>query len=117
MDDVIEVKKQKRRGPKKLSPEDLRTHCVSVWLNDAEVKTLDGLRMGHSKGAFLRMAALTCVIERPSKIHLSTYSELARSAANLNQIAHHLNGGGAADIALISAELAAFRLALLGEQS
>ena len=86
-------------------------------MNDGEVAKLKSLLQGYSKGAFLRVAALGAVVNRPSEINLSTYSELASTAANLNQIARHLNSGGAADAEVIAAELAAFRLALLGLKS
>lgn len=116
MSDPVVLKRRQRRGPKPLAAADLRTHRITIWVSDSELARLNRMRLGQRVGEFMRAAALGTTVERPSKINLSLYSDLARSAANLNQIAYHLNGGGGVDLPQITEELAAFRLALLGKK-
>ncbi|HBW3471050.1 hypothetical protein JVW48_16700 [Klebsiella pneumoniae] len=47
-----------------LIPETLRTHCVSVRLNNAELSKLNALRGDYAKGEWLRMSSL----QKPTKI-------------------------------------------------
>lgn len=42
----------------KLLPQELRIHCVSVRLNNAELAKLNTLREHYSKGEWLRMVSL-----------------------------------------------------------
>lgn len=106
--------RKSRRGPIPLDAVERRTHCVSVRLNDAELKKLDGVRGKFQRGEWLRMAALDELPPSIPEVNRDMWVKLARSAANLNQIAHHLNAREAVEVEEIQAALAAFRMALLG---
>jgi len=119
----MEMEKQHRRrhGPQPLAPADRRDHCVSVRLHAADLAWLDEQRgpVRMQRGEYLRSAAMGKLPPQPApEINRGAWLELARSAANLNQIAHHLNSLGAiessAEAAQIAAELARFRAALIG---
>jgi small-conductance mechanosensitive channel len=80
---------------------------------------------GLSESAFMRQAALTGKIQPPlviPQINESQWRELARLAANLNQIAARLNSGEAPDAELpallqeIRRILAEIRAALIGAE-
>ncbi|MGZ3237207.1 MAG: plasmid mobilization relaxosome protein MobC [Burkholderiaceae bacterium] len=103
-----------KRGPKPLPVEEKRVHTVSVRLNDVELSKLEKTRGKYQRGEWLRIAALDKLPPTIPVINQQAYAELARSAANLNQISRHLNEGGAADAATVAALLSDFRLALLG---
>jgi hypothetical protein len=110
---------RRRYGPAPLDPADKRGHCVSVRLNIAELARLDAQRGPHQRGEWLRMAALDKLPPAPPPpINRDAWAQLARSASNLNQLAHHLNSTGliadAADAQRIRAVLDDFRRALIG---
>lgn len=91
---TLDISKHSRRGgfgKPKLPSEDVREHCVSVRLNKAELTQLDSKRGGYRRGEWLRMAALHQLAPVYPEINKEAWRELARSAANLNQITKHLN--------------------------
>jgi hypothetical protein len=89
---------------------------VSVRLNAAELLMLDerraGLRM--QRGEYLRSAALHRLPPTIPEVNREAWSTLARTAANLNQIAHRLNAGDALPLDEVRAALDAFRRDLIG---
>lgn len=90
----IDISKHSRRGgfgKPKLPSEDIREHCISVRLNKAELTQLDSKRSSYRRGEWLRMAALHQLAPVYPEVNKEAWCELARSAANLNQIAKHLN--------------------------
>lgn len=109
----------RRFGPDPLPADERRTHCVSVRLNARELQLLDErrARVGMQRGEYLRVAALKRIPRSIPEINRRAYSELARAAANLNQIARHLNAGDALSDALsldeVRKALHQFRLALI----
>lgn len=114
-------KHRRRHGPQPLADDLKRDHCVSVRLHAGELAWLDEqrgpVRMG--RGEYLRSAALGKLPPQPApEINRGAWLELSRSAANLNQLAHHLNSAGAIESSVeaveITAELAKFRAALIG---
>lgn len=108
--------KRRRRGPIPLDTADKREHTVSVRLNVDELARLDQLRchVAMQRGEYLRAAALHRLPPTIPAINREAWAELARSAANLNQIAHHLNVGGSLDFEVVRATIDAFRRSLLG---
>ena len=116
------MKQTKKTGPALLPLTEKRTHCVSVRLNDDELDELDlrrnlaGGRM--QRGAYLRAAAFRA-LPRPAvvpELNRQAWIELARAAANLNQIAAHLNMGQRQEVQDIKDRLAQFRAALIGAE-
>lgn len=106
--------RKRRTGPDPLPAAERRGHCVSVRLNAAELARLDAVRGRFQRGEWLRMAALDRLPPTVPEINREAWTDLARAAGNLNQIARHLNEGGVADAEAIRAELAAFRAMLIG---
>ena len=96
-----------------------RTYCVSVRFSAQEKEELDAARGRTAAGRFLREAFLQRKTIVVPECNRKAWSELSRSASNLNQIAHHLNLSGMAAhelrlIADIRAELSRFRASLVG---
>lgn len=106
--------RRRRRGPGTLDPEEKREHCVSVRLNVRELAQLDELRAKFQRGEWLRMASLDKLPPSIPLLNIQAWSELARAAANLNQIARALNAGSKPGG--LQDQLAKFRAALIGAQ-
>lgn len=69
----------------------LRTFCVSVRLNDAELTKLNALRKHYSKGEWLRIASLQ---NRPTvipMINIEAWKTLSDISQKLNRIATHID--------------------------
>ncbi len=111
MDDFI---KKSRRGQPPKPRSERRTHCVSVRLSIAELADLDERRGPYTRGRWMRMAALSQVPPTIPVVNREAWLELSRAAANLNQLARHLNEGAQSDTERIMSELREFRAALLG---
>lgn len=98
---------------------ELRTHCVSVRITPAELRFLDSMRGGISRGSFLRNIFLGKKIPpQVPEVNRKAYLETARWAANLNQISHffHMHGDEipAAGVREIYSYLKKFRMKLIG---
>ena len=107
-----EVTRKRRYGPAPLAAEDKRTHTVSSRLSDAELALLDerraGLRM--RRGEYLRAAALDRDLPPTiPAINREQWAALARTGANLNQIANKLNVGQPLDLEELRDEIAECR--------
>lgn len=122
---TIDTAKHSRRGgfgKPKLPSDDVREHCVSVRLNKAELTQLDSKRSGYRRGEWLRMAALHQLAPVLPEVNKEAWAELARSAANLNQITKHLNtkapdsGISRTEMFTLKRSLDAFRDALFAAQ-
>ena len=109
--------KRRRYGPLPIPAVERRTHTVSVRLNVAELARLDSLRdtVQMQRGEYLRAAALHRLPPTIPVINREAWAKLARSAANLNQIARHLNEVGASGfVNEVRAAVDMFRGDLLG---
>lgn len=92
-----------------------RNHCISVRVSADELARLDAERGHRPRGAYLRarwgqLPAPPIVPE----VNRLAWQVLARSAANLNQLAAAYHQGHIPELSAILQELAAFRSALLG---
>lgn len=104
-----------KRGRKPKSAPDKRQHLVACRLTDAEQAQLERGRGALSAGEWLRTLALARRLPRAiPEINLEAYRALARSAANLNQLARRVNAADRLEISELAATLATFRAALLG---
>lgn len=85
--------KKTNRGPKPLAPEDRREHVVMARLTSAELARLDELRERAriQRGPYIRAAALDRLPQTIPTPNRQAWAKLAGPAANLNQIARHLN--------------------------
>lgn len=85
-------------------------------LNAQELAFLDSVRGRHSRAEAVRFLLNE---ERPPQVpelNQGAWIELAKPAANLNQIALKLNVGELPEIAEIREQLSAFRAALIGAE-
>ena len=113
---TTDVSKRSRRGPAPLAAADKRGHTVSVRLNAAELAWLDSQRSAvqMQRGEYLRAAALNRLPPTIPELNREAWASLARTSANLNQIAHRLNSGDALPLAEVSVALNEFRCDLIG---
>lgn len=112
------IKKKSKRGPRPISQEEKRGHCVSVRLNAVELQRLDEQRGHFQRGEWMRMAALDRLPPAaPPAINQQSYSELARAAANLNQLSKRANADQVVEIKELTEALSAFRISLLGART
>lgn len=102
----------KKRGRKPAA--DPRQHAVTCRLTDAELSRCDNVRGDLTRGEWLRIAALDALPVVIPAVNRDAYAELARAAANLNQLAKKSNTGEVIDFDQVRAELSKFRLALIG---
>ena len=82
---------KRKRGRTPLEQSNKRNHCVSVRLNDEELKLINTKRGNMKKGEWLRCAALDklpTVIPEPN---IKKWQDLGKLMGNINQIAHKLN--------------------------
>lgn len=106
--------RRSRRGPFSLDPSEKREHCVSVRLNVGELDKLDDRRGPFQRGEWLRMAALDKLPPTIPAINSQAWAELARAAANLNQLARAVNAGATIEKGGLRDQLNEFRAALIG---
>ncbi|AYP22250.1 hypothetical protein [Pantoea agglomerans] len=93
-------------------PQTLRTHCVSVRLNNAELHLLNTKRRDKSKGEWLRMASLQKLPTIVPPINLSAWKTLGEINQKLNRIALHIDSKSA-DSKLTYTELFAVRIQII----
>ena len=74
-----------------LLPQELRIHCVSVRLNNAELAKLNTLREHYSKGEWLRMASLQKLPPVIPTINTKAWKALTDISQKLNRIATHID--------------------------
>jgi len=89
-----------KRGPAPLPSDEKRVHCVSVRLNDQELKTLDTNRKVSrmQRGEWMRNAALDVLPPVIPSCNSELWTRLAPVSANLNQLMHRLNAAGSGDM-------------------
>ncbi|EAA7150861.1 ATP-binding protein [Salmonella enterica] len=89
-----DLSRSSRRGKfhtTKYSPNEVRTHCVSVRLNEEELSILDSKRGAYKKGEWLRMASLNKIPPVLPEINREAWTELGRLAQYLNHLLTHLD--------------------------
>ncbi|EBE9055615.1 hypothetical protein C8351_05570 [Salmonella enterica] len=69
----------------------LRTHCVSVRLNNSELIKLNKMRGSYAKGEWLRMASLQKLPTIVPPVNIDTWKTLGEINQKLNRIAHHID--------------------------
>ncbi len=101
-DDTSDRSVRRRRGRPRVPDHERRTHLIGVFVNEGELAELR--RRGEATGmtdlaTYLRRAVLAQRAPRAvvPEVNRGAWGELARTTANVNQIAAHLNGGGRFD--------------------
>ncbi len=125
----VVMAKWRRGGRPRKAAEDRRTERVALYLTPAERVELErrtAMTGWRDVGAYVRRAIMAQRSPRATvpQLNMQAYGELARMAANLNQLTRHLNEGGALDGATaarlgvelerLGGEVRALRLGLLG---
>lgn len=112
----IDIELRKKSGKRDLPESELRTHCVSVRLNDQELATLDKVRSRFQRGEMMRMAVFshlpTPVIVPDVNRELAT--NIGRSFGNISTIATAMRSGEYVDLSKIKSALADLQLSLIG---
>ncbi|ECE0404097.1 hypothetical protein YJ57_23765 [Salmonella enterica subsp. enterica] len=70
----------------------LRTHCVSVRLNNSELIKLNKMRGSYAKGEWLRMSSLQKFPPVLPAINIKAWRALTDISQKLNRIAIHIDG-------------------------
>ncbi|SUF69269.1 Uncharacterised protein [Salmonella enterica] len=81
----------KKQHPNPISIK-LRTHCVSVRLNDSKLIKLNKMRGSYAKGVWLRMASLQKLPPIIPTINTEAWKALSDISQKLNRIAAHIDG-------------------------
>lgn len=107
--------KSRTHGPTPMDAKALRTHTVSVRLNQAELAQLDSFCSERKlqRGKYLRLAFMEKLPPSIPSINQQTWLELSNAASNLNQVARYLNHGRPISIGVSLDALARFRVSLL----
>lgn len=90
----IVVSKHSRNGSvneAKLSYNQLRSHCVSVRLNDEELTLLNEKRCRHRKGEWLRLSLLNKLPAVVPAINFEAWKTLGEISQKLNKLVAHLD--------------------------
>ncbi|HBW3434372.1 hypothetical protein [Klebsiella pneumoniae] len=81
-----------KKAPEKKHINDLvRSHCVSVRLNNFELSKLNTLRGNHAKGEWLRMASLQKLPTIVPTVNIDTWKTLGEINQKLFRIALHID--------------------------
>jgi len=125
----VAVAKWRRGGRPRKAAEDRRTERIALYLTPAERAELErrtAMTGWRDVGTYVRRAIMAQRSPRATvpQLNVQAYGELARTAANLNQLTRHLNEGGALDgvtaarlgveLEHLGGEVRALRLGLLG---
>ena len=86
--------RRSRRGKfhtTRFSPDEVRTHCISVRLNQEELFILNSKRGSYKKGEWLRMASLNKLPPVLPEINREAWIKLGSLAQDLNYLLDHLD--------------------------
>lgn len=75
----------------KFPAQKIRSHCISVRLNDDELSHVDGAREHLNRAVWIRMSALEHLPQKIPEINLTVWKALARASQDLNNLVQHLN--------------------------
>lgn len=107
-DDITRVTRRGKFHTDKLPQNEIRTHCVSVRLNEEELLTLDNKRGQYRKGEWLRMASLNKLPPVLPEINREAWIKLGSLSQDLNHLLNHLDSKSP-DSELTRTELFALR--------
>lgn len=96
---------------KKLPPNRIRRHTVTVRLNDIELAKVNDLRNQPSKSCWLRSSALQELPPSVPEVNKNAWQELTRSLQKLNELTSFLNRRGT-DAQPLSQEVNALKMKL-----
>ncbi|EBW2650690.1 ATP-binding protein [Salmonella enterica subsp. enterica serovar Newport] len=91
-EDSSKMAKRGKFHTDKLPPDEIRTHCVSVRLNEEELSLLNNKRGPYKKGEWLRMASLNKLPPVLPEINRDAWIMLGKLSQDLHHLLNHLDG-------------------------
>ena len=88
--DITRLSRRGKFHTDKLPPDEIRSHCVSVRLNEEELIILDSKRGQYKKGEWLRMASLNKLPPVLPEINREAWITLGSLSQDLNFLLNHL---------------------------
>lgn len=85
------VSKRGKFHTDKLPENEIRSHCISVRLNEEELIILDSKRGQYKKGEWLRMASLNKLPPIFPEINREAWIKLGNLSQDLNRLLNHLD--------------------------
>ena len=107
-DDITRVSKRGKFHTDKLPDNEIRSHCISVRLNEEELIILDSKRGQYKKGKWLRIASLNKLPPVLPEINREAWVKLGNLSQDLNHLLNHLDSKSP-DSELTRTELFALR--------
>ncbi|MDD8326488.1 ATP-binding protein [Escherichia coli] len=107
-DDITRVSKRGKFHTDKLPDNEIRSHCISVRLNEEELIILDSKRGQYKKGEWLRIASLNKLPPVLPEINREAWVKLGNLSQDLNHLLNHLDSTSP-DSELTRTELFALR--------
>ena len=107
-DDITRVSKRGKFHTDKLPDNEIRSHCISVRLNEEELIILDSKRGQYKKGEWLRIASLNKLPPVLPEINREAWVKLGNLSQDLNHLLNHLDSKSP-DSELTRTELFALR--------
>lgn len=107
-DDITRVSKRGKFHTDKLPDNEIRSHCISVRLNEEELIILDSKRGQYKKGEWLRIASLNKLPPVLPEINREAWVKLSNLSQDLNHLLNHLDSKSP-DSELTRTELFALR--------
>ncbi|EFC0629640.1 ATP-binding protein [Escherichia coli] len=89
--DITRLSRRGKFHTDKLSPDEIRSHCVSVRLNEEELTILDSKRGQYKKGEWLRMSSLDKLPPVLPEINREAWIKLGSLSQDLNYLLNHLD--------------------------
>ena len=89
--DITRLSRRGKFHTDKLPPDEIRSHCVSVRLNEEELIILDSKRGQYKKGEWLRMASLNKLPPVLPEINREAWIKLGNLSQDLNHLLSHLD--------------------------
>ncbi|EAO6183462.1 ATP-binding protein [Salmonella enterica] len=89
--DIIRLSRRGKLHTDKLPPDEIRSHCVSVRLNEEELTILDSKRGQYKKGEWLRMSSLDKLPPVLPEINREAWIKLGSLSQDLNYLLNHLD--------------------------
>ncbi len=108
-----------KRGPEPKPENELRTVRLSVFMTEAEADEIErrAKLVGMRTPAYLREAGLDRLPPTVPELNREAWTQLARAASNLNQIARNLNRDGHPVFDEIRDSIVKFRASLISAQA
>ncbi len=89
--DITRLSRRGKFHTNKLPPNEIRSHCVSVRLNEEELTILDSKRGQYKKGEWLRMSSLDKLPQVLPEINREAWIKLSNLSQDLNYLLNHLD--------------------------